>query len=139
MSRYISKVLDMRKSIIGKIIILFFLMFLLLLTPTIVQNITAIRQTQLYREMLDNIIYTNQLNTDVVENIEPVVWNIVAGKENFDNSGIWNLMLDIRSRMIWIRNNTDSLENRGIMEMSSRALSILENYLMRLNTQIHER
>ena len=68
-----------------------------------------------------------------------MVWNIVAGQENFDNSGIWNLMLDIRSRMIGIRNNTDSLENRGIMEMSSRALSILESYLIRLSIQILER
>jgi len=129
----------MRKSIIGKIIILFIVMFLLLLTPAIVQNVTSIQQTQLYREMLDNIILTNQLNTDVVENIEPVVWNIVAGKANFDNSGIWNLVSGIRSRMIGIQNNTDSLENRGIMEMSIRALLVLENYLVRLSTQIQER
>jgi len=134
-----NKVINMRKSIIGKIIILFVMMFLLLLTPAIVQNVTSIRQTQLYREMLDNIIYTNQLNTDVVENIEPVVWNIVAGKENFENSGVWALVSGIKSRMTEIRNNTDSLENRGIMEMSIRALSILENYLVRLDTQIKER
>jgi len=129
----------MRKSIIGKIIILFVLMFLLLLTPAVVQNVTSIRQTQLYREMLDNIIYTNQLNTDVVENIEPVVWNIVAGKENFEDSGIWNLISGIRIRMVGIRNNTESPENRGVMEMSIRALSTLENFLRRLNTQIQER
>ena len=129
----------MRKSIIGKIIILFIVMFLLLLTPAIVQNVTSIRQTQLYREMLDNIIYTNQLNMDVVENIEPLVWNIVAGKESFESSEIWYLISDIRSRMTEIRNNTDSPENRGVMEMSMRALFILNNFLTRLNTQIQER
>jgi len=129
----------MRKSIIGKIIILFIVMFLLLLTPAIVQNVTSIQQTQLYRELLDNIIYTNQLNTDVVENIEQVVWNIVAGKENFEDSGIWSIVSGIRMRMLEIRNNTDSPENRGIMDMSMNALTSLENYLGQLYLQIQER
>jgi len=129
----------MRKSIIGKIIILFIMMFVLLLTPVIVQSVTSYRQAQVYGELLNNIIYANQLNTDVVENIEPMVWNFVAGKERFEDSDIWNIMSDIRVRMVRIRNSTDSIENRGIMEMSMRALSILENFLIRLETQIDER
>jgi len=129
----------MRKSIIGKIIILFLMMFVLLLVPAIIQNITSFRQAQLYGEMLDSIINANQLNLDVVENIEPVVWNIVAGKETFESSGIWMRMTNIRSRMLQIRNNTDSVENRGTMEISIRALAILEDYLIMLNTQINER
>ena len=115
------------------------MMFVLLLTPAIVQNVTAYQQTQLYGEILNNIIYANQLNVDVVDNIEPVLWNIVAGKESFESSGMWSMMADIRSRMLEIRNNTDSVENRGVMEMSIRALQILENYMLRLNLQIQER
>jgi len=41
--------------------------------------------------------------------------------------------------MIEIRNNTDSVENRGIMDISLRALGILEDYLIRLREQINER
>jgi len=137
--RYLSIVLNKRKSIFGKIIILFIMMVALMLTPVIIQNFTSFRQAQLYGEMLNNIINANQLNLDVVENIEPIVWNIVAGKDNFPDSGIWELVTDIRSRMVQIRNNTDSPENRGQMEISIRALSILENYLLRLNIQINER
>jgi len=129
----------MRKSIIGKIIILFLMMFILLLVPVIIQNITSFRQAQLYGEMLDSIIDANQLNMDVVENVEPMVWNIVAGKETFESSGIWLQMTNIRARMLQIRNNTDSVENRGTMEISIRALSILEDYLIMLNSQINER
>ena len=137
--KYVNKVLNMRRSIIGKIIILFLMMFVLLLTPVIIQNITSFRQARLYGEMLNNIINANQLNLDVANNIEPLVWNIVAGKDTFEDSEIWNQMSDIGTRMVEIRNNTDSIENRGIMDMSIRVLSILENYLMRLNTQIIER
>jgi len=115
------------------------MMVALMLTPVIIQNITSFRQAQLYGEMLNNIINANQLNQDVIEDIEPIVWNIVAGKENFADSGIWEHITDIRSRMVQIRNNTDSIENRGRMEISIRALSILENYLVRLSIQINER
>jgi len=137
--RYLSIVLNKRKSIFGKIIILFIMMVALMLTPVIIQNITSFRQAQLYGEMLNNIINANQLNLDVVENIEPIVWNIVAGKENFTDSGIWEHITDIRSRMVQIRNNTDSIENRGRMEISIRALSIVENYQVRLKVQISEK
>jgi len=137
--KYIKKVLNMRKSIIGKIIILFSMMFVLLLIPVIVQNVSSFQQARLYGEMLDNIINANRLNLDVVENIEPLVWNIVAGKDTFESSGIWNQVYNIRSRMIVIRNNTDSIENRATMDMARRILSILEDYLVRLNTQISER
>jgi len=129
----------MRNSIIGKIIILFVLMFALLLGPVIYQSYNSFQQAQSYRELIDNIIYANKLNMDVSEKIEPVVWNIVAGKERFDGSGIMPLVYGIRSRMIEIRNNTESLENRGIMDISLRALSILEDYLIRLRTQIDEK
>jgi len=139
MKKHINKLFNIKNSIIGKIIILFIMMFLLLLTPVILQTYNSFVQTQSYREIIDNIIYANQLNMDVNEKIEPIVWNIVAGKERFDDSGIMPLVIDIRMRMISIRNNTESIENRGIIDISLRALTILENYLSRLKIQIDER
>ena len=115
------------------------MMFILLLSPVIIQSYNSFRQAQSYREIIDNIIYANQLNLDVSEKFEPLVWNIVAGKLRFDDSGIMPLVFDIRARMLGIRNNTYSVENRGIMEMSLRALTTLENFLIRLRTQIDER
>ena len=136
--KIISKAFNMRKSIIGKIVILFVMTFVFLLVPVIVQNVTSYRQAQIYGEILNNIIYANKLNLDVGDKIEPLVWNIVAGKESFERSGIMDIVTDIRSRMIAIRNTTDSIENRGIMEISLRTLSTLESYLVKLNTQINE-
>ena len=129
----------MKNSIIGKIIILFIMMFLLLLTPVVVQSYNSFQQAQSYREVIDNIIYANQLNLDVSERIDPIVWNIVAGKVRFENSGIMPLIADIRSKMISIRNNTGSVENRAIMDISLRMLAVLEDYLAKLRAQIDER
>jgi len=114
-------------------------MSVFLLTPVILQSYTSFQQAQAYREVINNIIYANQLSLDVSERIEPLVWNIVAGKEQFEDSGIMPMIFDIRARMAEIRNNTDSIENRAVMEISLRALNNLEKYLVRLRTQIVER
>ena len=115
-SKRIDKLLNMRKGIIGKIVILYVMMFMLLLTPVIYQNYNSFKQSQAYSEIIDNIIYANQLNMDVSERILPRVWNVVAGKEGFNDSGIVPLILDIRTRMSALRDNTDSEENRTIMD-----------------------
>lgn len=137
--KYINLLFSMSSSIVGKIIILFVMMFILLLTPIVMQTYTSFRQAQTYRYIINNITYANQLNTDVSEKIEPIVWDIVAGKEKFDDSGIMSLISDIRIRMIEIRENKGSIENRGVIEISLRALNTLENYLIRLKTQIDEK
>ena len=114
-------------------------MFILLITPSIIQTYTSFKQAQSYRDIINSITYANELNTDVNDKIEPIVWNIVAGKVKFDDSGIMILIADIRVRMNEIKMNTYSIENRGIMEISLRALNTLENYLIRLKTQIDEK
>jgi two-component system sensor histidine kinase YesM len=126
-------------STIRKIIILFIVMFILLLTPVVVQTYSAFRQARSYRDIIDNITYANQLNNDLNANIEPLVWNIVAGKLKFDESGVMEFIADIRTRMNVIKNNTYSAENRSIMDISTRALNTLESYLIRLRTQINEK
>jgi len=139
MDNYIHKLFNIRKSIVGKIIVLFVMMFILLLTPVIIQTYTSFKQARSYRDIINSITYANELNTDVSEKIQPIAWNIVAGKVKFDESGIMPLIDDIRARMNEIKNNTYSVENRWTMEISLRALNTLENYLIRLKTQIDEK
>ena len=130
------KLLNYKNTVIGKVIILFAAMFFLLLAPAVIQNYLAFIQARSYRDIIDNITYANQLNTDVSSKIEPVAWNIVAGKIKFDDTGIMSLVTDIRYRMNSIKGDTYSAENRGIMEISLRALNTLENYLLKLKSQI---
>lgn len=114
-------------------------MFMLLLIPVVVQTYTSFEQARAYKEIINNISYANQLNTSVNTEIEPIVWGIVAGKVSFDDSGIMELMSDIRVKMNDISENTYSVENAGIIEISLRALGTLESYLDRLKTQIEQR
>ena len=137
--KHFRKLWSNKTSPVGNIIILFIMMFILLLTPAVIQTYSAFNQSQSYRDVIDNITYANQLNTDVSEKIEPIVWGIVAGKTKFDDSGIMPLVSDIRIRMNNIKSTTYVTENRGIMEIALRALNTLETYLAKLRMQINER
>jgi two-component system sensor histidine kinase YesM len=139
MKNFANKFPDVRKSIIGKVITLFIMVFILLLTPIVVQSITSFGQARAHRDIINAIINVNQLNTDVSENVAPITWNISAGKVSFEESEILNLMVDFRERMVDIRDNTDSSEDWTHMETTLRALTTLENYLLMLQTQIEER
>ena len=135
----IKKIINLKESIIGKIIVLFIVIFIFLLTPVVIQTYASFRQARMYNEMVGNIVYANQLGGVVKTEIGPVAWRIVAGKVSFEDSGIMPLISDIRSRMVEIQANTSSVENRGLMEVSLRALNTLEDYLVRLKTQIDAR
>lgn len=136
---YFRKLFKFRESIIGKIIILFIVIFTFLLTPIVIQTYSSFKQARAYNEMVGNIVYANQLSNVVKTEIGPIVWRVVAGKVSFDNSEIMPLISDIRSRMNEIHQNTSSIENRVLMEVSLRALNTLEGYLNRLKDQIDNR
>ena len=89
--------------------------------------------------MIDNIAYANELNNYLSTEIEPLLWGIVAGKVSFEESRIDAVTADIRDRMNVIKSNTFSVENRGIMEVSLRAMDTLDDYLSRLKVQIDNR
>lgn len=136
---FLRKLNVFKNSLTVNIIILFVMMFILLLAPVVIQTYTAFNQARSYRDIINNITYANELNTDVSEKIEPIVWGIVAGKVKFDESGIMPLVADIRERMTTIKNTAYVTESQGVMEISLRALNTLENYLIKLRTQINEK
>ncbi len=127
------------KTMGGKITLLFIMMFILLLTPVVLQTYTAFGTARAYRDLIDSVTYANRLSNDVSADIEPVVWNIVAGKVRFGESGIMPMVGNIRQRMKYIQEGARSPENRAVMEMALRTLDTLENYLERLNSQITQR
>ena len=130
------KLLNFKNSIIGKIGILFIIMFVFLLVPVVIQTYTSFNQARVYTELINNITYANQLNNDVNTEIEPVVWGIVAGKTTFEESGITALIKDIKNRMHEIKENTLSIEGSGTMDVSLRALDTMEGYFDKLKMQI---
>ena len=114
----------------------FVVIFLLMLLPLIMQGITGMNQAVEYRAILNNMDKANQLNRLVKTKIEPVVWDIVAGKVRFEKSDLGVLMTDIRFRMNEIRRSRYTQNNRVIMDVVLRTMSTLEDYVKKLEGQI---
>ncbi|MDR3321908.1 MAG: sensor histidine kinase [Synergistaceae bacterium] len=128
----ISRLSGIRKKIIAS----FIAIFLLILPLVISQSVTGIRQADEYRAIIDNIGRASGLNTTLRTEIEPIVWDIVAGKSKFSTSGIRPLMAGIRERMEALRLDHYSRNNRTMMEVVLRTMSTLESYIDKLERQV---
>ncbi|MDR1978515.1 MAG: sensor histidine kinase [Synergistaceae bacterium] len=122
-----------------KIIASFVAVFLLMLPLIVIQSVAGIRQANEYGAIIHNVGRANSLNMTIKTEIEPIVWDIVAGKTKFETSGIKALMSDIRSRMNAIRLDYYSRNNRTVMDVVLRTMSTLEGYIGVLERQIAER
>ena len=119
-----------------KIIASFIAIFILMLPPVISQSLTGIRQVDEYRAIIDNIGRASGLNTAIKTEIEPIVWDIVAGKTRFAESGIRPLMTDVKGRMEALRLDYYSRNNRTMIEVVQRTMSTLESYIGKLELQV---
>lgn len=122
-----------------KIIASFTALFLLILPLVVIQSVASIGQAQEYKAIIENVGRANSLNMTVKTEIEPIVWDIVAGKTRFETSGLRPLMSDIRTRMNAIHADYYSRENRTLMEVVLRTMSTLEGYIDMLERQVKER
>ncbi|MDR1482034.1 MAG: sensor histidine kinase [Synergistaceae bacterium] len=122
-----------------KIIASFILIFLLILPLLITQSLTSIRQASGYRAMIDNMVMAGRLNATVKTEIEPIVWDIVAGKSRFETSGIRRLTSYIRSQMDALRLDYYSKNNRTLMDVVLRTMATLERYIDKLERQTADR
>jgi two-component system sensor histidine kinase YesM len=122
-----------------KIVASFVVVFLLILPLLVTQTLTGIRQASEYRAMIDNMVMAGRLNTTVKTEIEPIVWDIVAGKSKFETSGIRSLTSHIRSQMDAIRLDHYSRNNRTLLDVVLRTMTTLERYIDELERQTAER
>ena len=128
----ISRLSGIRKKIIASYIAI----FALILPLVISQSVTGIRQAGEYRAMIENIGRANSLNTTLKTEIEPIVWDIVAGKSKFETSGVRDLMDGIKFRMTELRDDHHSRNNRTMMDVVLRTMTTMERYIDKLERQL---
>lgn len=127
----ISRLSGIRKKIIAS----YTAIFVLILPLVVSQSVTGIRQADEYRAMIDNIGRANSLNITLETEIEPIVWDIVAGKSKFETSGVRDLMDGIKLRMTELRGDHYSRNNRTMMDVVLRTMTTMERYIDKLERQ----
>ncbi|MDR3321550.1 MAG: sensor histidine kinase [Synergistaceae bacterium] len=131
--------LSLLSGIRKKIIASFIAIFLLLLPLFISQSVTVVRQASEYRAIIENMGRASRLNMTIKTEIEPIVWDIVAGKSKLETSGLRGLISNVKSQINTIKLDYYSRNNRTMMDVVLRTTSTLESYIGKLERQIAER
>jgi two-component system sensor histidine kinase YesM len=131
--------LSLLSGIRKKIVASFIVIFLLLLPLFVSQSVTVVRQASEYRAIVDNMGKASRLNMTIKTEIDPIVWDIVAGKTKFETSGLKGLISNIKSQVDALRLDYYSRNNRTMMDVVLRTTSTLESYISKLERQMTAR
>ncbi|MCQ2613796.1 MAG: sensor histidine kinase [Treponemataceae bacterium] len=108
----------------------------LMFVPTIYSISFSRLHARQYDRIITNVSRINRINQIVKEEITTEVWNIVAGKETFENGRQYEILDSIKTGMAEIMENTGNAKNRQLLEVASRALGTLKKYVDQLGEQI---
>ncbi len=112
------------------------LIITLMILPTIYSVSVSRTYTNRYDKIITNVSRANRLNQMVKIEISDEIWDIVAGKKLFSEGRQYEIISNIRDGIKEMAVSTELVENRQYLEVSSRALITLENYVDLLGKQI---
>ena len=123
------------KSILGRINDLSHRMVLMLVFPIIISLFLMLFYAWEYQSSILRMETIANLKTVVAEDIPGAAWNIISGRENFAESGIYVMIRDVDETIERISSQT-SEENRLSLMVASRTMETLENYVDRIRDNI---
>ncbi|MBP5151740.1 MAG: sensor histidine kinase [Lachnospiraceae bacterium] len=124
------------KSILGQISDLSHRLMLMLVIPIIISIVLMLFYAMKYHSSIVRIETIASLKTKVSEELPGTAWNIVSGRETFENSGIY---ADIRAVEATIEDITERTgqENRLSLIVAGRTMQTLENYVDHIRDNIN--
>jgi two-component system sensor histidine kinase YesM len=92
-----------------------------------------------YDRLITNVEKTNRLNQIVKTEISGELWDIVAGNKSFNDGRQYQIIENIRSRIMDIMHTTRENRNRQLLEVADRSMITLTRYVDRLGLQMEQR
>jgi len=115
-SRYMGKFIDVFSriniSLRSKIMISFFTVILLLTAINTVMILEVLRINRVYDAMITNITTANNINGFIKPAIDTEMWNIVAGKKEFDDGDQYKIIGQVNDQIETLMVNTNSDKSR---------------------------
>lgn len=93
------------------------------------------QMTREYGSNIDNIEFANSLSRVAKEKIAPQCWYIVAGRQSFEDSDIYQEIDALQRDLRVLYSNTSTDSGQGLVEASIRATATLSGYVDRLREQ----
>ena len=140
--RYLDKFIDffsgINLSIRTKIMVAFFVTITLLVAVNSVMIVEMLRFNRQYDAIITNITTANTINGYIKPAIDTEMWNIVAGKTEFQDGNQYEIIEQVNSQIETMMANTDSDKSRIKLEVVHRTMATLTSYVDKMGEQIEQ-
>jgi len=138
MDKFIHAFSRINISLRAKIFISFFTVILLLVAVNTMMILEVLRFNRRYDAIITNITTANSINGFIKPAIDTEMWDIVAGKQKFDEGNQYQIIGQVNEQIETLRANTDSDKSRIKLEVIRRTLATLTGYVDKMGEQINQ-
>lgn len=139
-SRFIERIIAwlnrVNLSLRSKMMLSFFVVILLLVITNVLMIYEAIRVNGQYEDMITNVTTANSINGFVKPAVDTEMWNIVAGKIEFEDGNQYQIINQVNAQIESLMTNTNSDKSRIKLEVIRRTLATLTKYIDKMGAQI---
>ena len=136
MERFINLFASIRFSLRNKILLSFFTVILLLSAVNVVLIMEVLRFNRQYDVIITNITTANSINGYIKPSIDTEMWNIVAGKTQFEDGQQYEIIDQVNAQIETMMATAESDRSRIKLEVIHRTMNTLVHYIDKMGQQI---
>ncbi len=126
-------------TIRSKIVISFATVILMMSCLNIVLMFSSLKYNAQYDTIVTNITDANSINGVVKSSIDAEMWDIVAGKINFEDGRQYEIINETNESIRKIMNNVSSRDSRIRLDVTLRTMKTLKHYVDVMGEQIKQK
>jgi len=125
-------------SIRVKILLSLCIVILLMGTANVLVVVQMLNYSRQYDAIINNITTANSFSGSIKPDIDNEMYNIVAGKTQFDQGKQYQIINDVNAKVKWMMANTDSHTAKVKLDVILRTMSTLTANVDKMGKQIAE-
>lgn len=134
--RIVKYIAEINISIRAKLLISFFTVIVLIVAVNSMMILNIIRFNRQYDAIINNITTANSINGFIKPAIDTEMWNIVAGKIEFEHGNQYEIIEQVNAQIDSMIANTDSDKSKIKLDVIRRTMGTLINYVDKMGEQI---
>jgi two-component system, sensor histidine kinase YesM len=138
LEKFIGFFSSIRMSLRAKIIVSFFTVILLLSAVNAILVLEVMRFNNKYDAIMTNITSANSINGYIKPAIDTEMWNIVAGKKDFQYGNQYQIIAQVNRQLESMIANASSDKSRIKLEVIRRTMNTLTRYVDKMGQQIKQ-
>jgi two-component system, sensor histidine kinase YesM len=134
--RFINLFAGIHLTIRSKILLSLCIVILLMGTANVLVVIQMLNYSRQYDSIINNITTANSISGSIKPDIDNEMWNIVAGKIQFNEGKQYEIISNINSKVQWMLENTDSQRAKVKLDVVLRTMQTLTQDVDMMGSQI---